>query len=102
MVIVSRGGEQYAPVASWPESGTNPLLLSEVVEQVIDEQCGLLNELKESSTYAIAYPVMINGDLRGVAALEVAVAGEANLQRAMEQLQWGAAWLELLIRKKKE
>lgn len=99
LLIVSGADKQFAPVAAWPQTGSDPQRLSDVVERVLEEHCGLLVELPDSANYAIAYPLLIDDDLSGVVALEVSVAAEADLQRAMEQLQWGVAWLEILFRR---
>ncbi len=64
---------------------------------MLDEHCGLLVELEASSHYALAYPMLINNQLHGIVALEVSATTEIELQQAMEQLQWGASWLELLV-----
>ena len=100
LLIVETTDKQFTPVAGWPQNGTNPQRLSDVVERVLEENCGLLVELESSANYAIAYPLLIDGKLNGVIALEVAGSSEAELQQAMEQLQWGASWLELLVRRK--
>ena len=70
------------------------------VVQVLEEQCGMLVEIPDSANYAIAYPLFIDESLHGVVALEVAFATESQLQKAMEQVQWGVAWLELLVRRR--
>ncbi|MEN8190349.1 MAG: HlyD family efflux transporter periplasmic adaptor subunit [Thermodesulfobacteriota bacterium] len=100
LLIVNDDTQQFKPVASWPESGTEPERLSDVIEQVLEERCGLLLELDTADRFGIAYPVIIDDALFGVAALEAAVIDEAELQQAMENLQWGASWLELLVRRK--
>lgn len=96
LIIIDAQG-QFRPVAGWPRGGVDTVRLSNVVERALDERCGLLVELETSGHYALAYPVFIDGQLHGVAALEVSTTAETELQRAMEQLQWGTAWLELLV-----
>ncbi|MCK4501399.1 MAG: histidine kinase, partial [Desulfuromonadales bacterium] len=100
LLIVADDQGQFAPVAAWPQDETDPARLSDVVERVLEERCGLLVEVPDSPNYAIAYPLFIDERLHGVIALEVVVTAEAELQRAMEQVQWGGAWLELLVRRK--
>ena len=100
LLIVADDQGQFAPVAAWPQDETDPARLSDVVERVLEERCGLLVEVPDSPNYAIAYPLFIDERLHGVIALEVVVTAEAELQRAMEQVQWGVAWLELLVRRK--
>ncbi|MCK4690383.1 MAG: HlyD family efflux transporter periplasmic adaptor subunit [Desulfuromonadales bacterium] len=100
LLIVAAADKQFMPVAGWPQSGSDPQRLSDVVERVLEENCGLLVELPDSANYAIAYPLLVDETLCGVVALEVSASAEAELQRAMEHLQWGVAWLELLVRRK--
>ncbi len=100
LLIVRTEGEQFTPVAQWPELGVDPSTLSDVIERVLDEHCGLLTELATANQYAVAYPVLIDEQLQGVIAFEVSVTEESELQSIMEKLQWGTAWLELLVRRK--
>lgn len=100
ILIVANESQQFSPVASWPQENSDPVRLSDVVERVLEERCGLLVEIADSPHYAIAYPLFIDDTLQSVVALEVQVNDEAALQQAMEQLQWGVAWLELLVRRK--
>ena len=100
LLVVVNDSAQFSPVAVWPVANTDPERLADVVERVLEEQCGLLVEIPNSTNYAIAYPLFIEDSLHGVVALEVAFAAENLLQQAMEQVQWGVAWLELLVRRK--
>ncbi len=100
LLITATSDKQFAPVAGWPLEETDPSRLSDVVERVLDESCGLLVELDLAKNYAIAYPLVVDEKLSGVVALEIAANSETELQQAMEQLQWGIAWLELLVRRK--
>jgi len=99
LLVVARESQQFGPVASWPQGDNDPVRLSDVVERVLEERCGLLVEIPQSTHYAIAYPVFIDDSLHGVVALEVHVTVESQLQQAMEQLQWGVGWLELVVRR---
>lgn len=100
VLIVANEAQQFSPVAGWPQEYNDPVRLSDVVERVLEERCGLLVEIADSANYAIAYPLFVDETLHGVVALEVQVTAEVQLQQAMEQLQWGVAWLELLVRRK--
>lgn len=100
LLIMATPRNTFSPVAGWPEGKNDPLQLSDVVERVLEERCGLLVELPASSHYGIAYPLLIDEELRGVVALEISVTAEQVLQKAMEQLQWGIVWLEVLVRRK--
>jgi hypothetical protein len=101
--------DSFAPVSKWPEEGGEVERLADVSDRVLDERCGLLVELPRPSGvntaspghYGLAYPILINGRLHGVVAVEVATSSEGQLKAAMDNLQWGASWLELLFCKGK-
>ena len=97
----------WSPVAAWPAAGGDPARLVEVCERVLDERCGLLLELEPSDQdsrleehYGIGYPLLVDDQLRGVVALELAGSDQQRLAAAMEQLQWGVCWLEVLHRRR--
>ncbi|MCH7863447.1 MAG: HlyD family efflux transporter periplasmic adaptor subunit, partial [Proteobacteria bacterium] len=48
---------------------------------------------------AIGYPIMVNDQVRGAAAIEVDQAPDDEVRLAMDQLEWGCGWLESLIRR---
>lgn len=97
----------FTPVARWPEDGEDPERLVEVSERVLEECCGLLVELDMagsqsaaiSSSYGVAYPILVDDQLRGVVAVEVLARSEDELKLLMGQLQWGISWIELLFRR---
>lgn len=99
------GPESFAPVARWAGPGAGdaqPERLAEISERVLSERCGLLTELAGAADrrhYGMAYPVAVEGDLLGVAAIEIAPQREEQLRPAMQQLQWGISSLELFFRR---
>ncbi len=100
LLLTAGEGQRFSPVAGWPRGGGEPARLSGVLERVIEDGRGLVMELDRSGRYAMAYPVAVDGRMFAVVAVELAAAREADLKRAMEQLQWGASWLELLLRRR--
>ena len=46
LVLGEPDKESYSPFSKWPEEGEEPERLTEISERVIEEQCGLLVELK--------------------------------------------------------
>lgn len=100
VLVVSGKDKPLVPVATWPQQDADPSRLSDAVERVFGERCGMLLELRSPAGYAIAYPVLVDDALQGIVALEITAEKEGDLQMAMEQLQWGTSWLELLLRRK--
>lgn len=87
----------FVPVSKWPEGGEASALV-EILEQVLEERCPLLTPLAGMAGrghYALAYPVLTDGELLGAVAVAVAPEDEGGLRNAMAQLQWGGAWVEL-------
>jgi len=55
--------------------------------------------LQAGERHQLAHPVRVEGELRGVVALELEARGEGGARAAMRELQWGAGWLEVLLRR---
>ena len=110
LVLGDGVGSSFTPVAQWPQGGVqDPEKLAEICERSLGEGIGLLSELASADgnsadlhkcrRWGIAYPLTIDGKLRGVVALEIETAREDELRSAMEQLQWGMLSLELVFRR---
>jgi RND family efflux transporter MFP subunit len=107
VVIMQRPGTQsFAPVAFYPENPRNRLLLAEVSERALKEGRGILQPQEESADpeargprYQLAYPVRLDGEVRGVVGMDIDWRPEPQLQAAMRDLQWGSGWLEVVLRR---
>jgi len=97
VVLQKPGIETFAPLAFWPEGRRERPQLAQIIERALREGRGLVEPRRPN--YQIAYPVRLDGKVRGVVGLEVAWRDEIELQAAMRQLQWGAGWLEVLLRR---
>ena len=97
----------YTPVAVWPDAKLSMHHLTGAAESALKERRGLLIESNSQPTpenpspenFQIAYPIEISGQLHGVVVLGVEQEDKKEVQTAMRQLHWGAAWLEVLIRR---
>jgi len=98
VVLQKPGTEGFAPLAAWPEARRERPGTTQIAERALREGRGLV-EGQGTETYQIAYPVRLDGAVRGVVALEITWREAAGLQAAMRQLQWGSAWLEVLLRR---
>jgi RND family efflux transporter MFP subunit len=110
VVLQKPGGESFAPLAFWPEERPARSGLSEITERALREGRGIVqpvqardglpaSQLPDQPDYQIAYPIRLDGRLRGVVGLEIGWREAAQLQAAMRQLQWGSGWLEVLLRR---
>lgn len=105
MGVADRG--PYAPMAVWPDAKLDLKHLSGVAERALRERRGLLVENRPDTpgaalspeSFHIAYPIEVSDQLHGVVVLGVNAASRREVQGIMRQLHWGAAWLEVLIRR---
>lgn len=97
----------YTPVAVWPDAKLSMNHLVGIAEKSIRERRGILQDTKEDARFAggaaetcqIAYPIEVNEKIHGVVVLEVERHSNKEVQGIMRRLHWGAAWLEVLIRR---
>ena len=95
----------YVPISFWPEGQRGTLGLTEVAELALQEKRGVLrdeghdNKALNLRVCYIGYPLMLDEKLYGVVAIEIVVRPEPLMRAAMRQLQWGSAWIELIIRR---
>jgi RND family efflux transporter MFP subunit len=92
----------YRPTACWPEGSDPSVALSKTAKAAISKRKGVVAELKSSSADegvekdAIAYPIVIEGKLLGVAAIEVERQPNVRQKSVLQMLQWGAAWFQAM------
>lgn len=94
-----------APAAFWPAAGGDgPTSLLATAKRAISEQKGVVSGHRADAPRGghqccNAYPFVIDGMLRGAVALEINDRSEEELRAVMRQLQWGAAWMEVAVRR---
>jgi RND family efflux transporter MFP subunit len=104
VVLQKPGTDNFAPLAFWPERSADRPQLAAVTEQALREGRGVIQPrpavpMPAEPDYQVAYPVRVDGKVRGVVALDISWRENPQLQTVMRQLQWGAAWLEVLLRR---
>jgi RND family efflux transporter MFP subunit len=98
----------YTPVAVWPDAKLSMNHLTGAAERALRERRGLLVENPPDENgnrpfpepFHVAYPIEVSGKLHGVVVLGVERASRSEVQGVMRQLHWGAAWIEVLIRRR--
>lgn len=92
----------YRPTACWPEGSDPSVALSKTARAAISKRKGVVAELKVSDgdegsdRDAIAYPIVVDGKLLGVAAIEVERQPNVRQKSVLQMLQWGAAWFQAM------
>lgn len=106
VVLQKPGAETFAPLAFWPEGRRDRSHLAEVTERALREGRGVVQPreggsgtLPHQPDYQLAYPIRVEGKVRGVVGVEIRWRQETQLQSAMRQLQWGSGWLEVMLRR---
>jgi RND family efflux transporter MFP subunit len=102
VILESAKTGSLVPIAFWPGDSGGAPALSGIVERAIRDKKGIVQRgdgesdetPPESRPVQMAYPILVGERLAGVAALEIAPRAQIQLQSAMRQLQWGAAWLQ--------
>ena len=97
----------FTPVAVWPDSRISMNHLTGAAERALKERRGLLLDGDSASddenafpqSYHVAYPIEVSAKLHGVVVLEVEQHQRHEVQAILRHLHWGAAWLEVLIRR---
>jgi RND family efflux transporter MFP subunit len=105
-VVVVGPGESgpFQPVAEWPEGSQPGEAVAAAADLAMSERRGVVSGLDAEidpgaapAAWAVAYPISVYDELRGVVAFEIEGRPRNELRSVMRQLQWGAAWIELLL-----
>ncbi|MDF1590604.1 MAG: efflux RND transporter periplasmic adaptor subunit [Desulfobacterales bacterium] len=108
MVLLGNADQgPYSPVAVWPDAKLSMVHLTGAAQRALKERRGLLLESDSAAqaenilpeSYHVAYPIEVSKKLHGVVVLEIEQHSNLEIQAVMRQLHWGAAWLEVLIRR---
>src|SRR3990172_1949324 len=95
----------YQPAAHWPHSQDNKQQLTATAAQALQERSALIIQRTDRADsngsshewYEVAYPISVADLFCGVVVFKVSSRPRAQLESALQQLSWGAAWLEVLI-----
>ncbi|MBN0986546.1 efflux RND transporter periplasmic adaptor subunit [Amphritea pacifica] len=98
-LVLESGDAGFLPTAIWPEKSQPDDEFTALIEEGIDEATGLVHSMA-SGCYGVAFPIRLDDQLVGVVAVSLRLPQTA-LPAVMEQLQWGSAWIELLVRRQR-
>lgn len=97
----------FTPVAVWPDPSVSVEHLTPIAEKSLRERRGMVSEsaagpqasAARAACIQVAYPIEVSDRIHGVIVLEIARRPADRIQEVMRRLHWGAAWLEVLIRR---
>lgn len=98
-LVLDSGENGFLPTAIWPPKSQPDDEFTALIEEGIEEASGLVHTLS-SGRYGVAFPIRLDDELAGVVALSLNVPNML-LPEVMEQIQWGSAWIELLVRRQR-
>lgn len=96
-LVLESGEAGFQPTAIWPEKSQTDQEFTALIEEGLEEASGLVHTLA-SGGYGVAFPIRLDDKLVGVVAISLRV-NSMVLPAVMEQVQWGSAWIELLLRR---
>jgi RND family efflux transporter MFP subunit len=104
VILQKSTSASFVPVAFFPEKPRDRNRLAGVAESALKAGQGVVEPVKadagaQVARYQLAYPVRLDGQVRGVVGVDIEPRSDAQLQAAIRNLQWGSGWLELLLRR---
>jgi multidrug resistance efflux pump len=107
VVLGPPGRGPFAPAAVWPKGSSGSRMLAGATETAVGTGRLVVQSSQgkdapgEPATDAVAYPIMVNDQVCGAAAVEIDETSDSDVRLAMDQLEWGCGWLEALIRRRR-
>jgi multidrug resistance efflux pump len=96
------GDERLTPVAFYPRRSDGPTSLLGAARKALTERKGVVsghNPGKAAGLCCAAYPFIVDDTPCGAVAIELEDRSEQDLRAVMRALQWGAAWMEVAMRR---
>jgi RND family efflux transporter MFP subunit len=107
--VVLLENDRFKPMGYWPAATKHSDSLMAVAEHALKERRGVVQSMKSSGVSTlenvsspIAYPILLDDTVIGVAALEIRSTNEQELAAIMRRLQWGTVWIENFYRKNRQ
>jgi RND family efflux transporter MFP subunit len=98
VVVMQKPGEAaLVPVAWFPDPPADRESLARIIERTLKEGQGVV--LPAGDAHQLGLPIRLDGEARGAIGLDIESRPEPQLRGAMRELQWGSAWLEVLLRR---
>lgn len=98
-LVLESGESGFVPTAAWPEKTKPDEEIVALIEEGIEEATGLMHKLS-SGGFGLAFPIRLDDNLAGVVAIALN-SDQHDLPEVMEKVQWGSAWVEVMLRRHK-
>jgi RND family efflux transporter MFP subunit len=97
LVLGAPDAGPYIPFGVWPPGSPPGAVLAEVAGSSLAQRQDLI--VSKDSHTVIATPILVDGHLHGVVAVECAPASESRRQQQLHQLRWGCSGIEAILRR---
>jgi multidrug resistance efflux pump len=92
----------FSPQAFWPSVATGAARLADVAEDALGRRSAAIAALDADGAspgcFGLAVPLVVEGQLHGVVAVELVGREPADLHAALAQMQWATAWIDRHLR----
>ncbi len=86
----------FAPVSVWPPGQTASPLMAEAAGNALTQRRPVIAKKRPRSV--VASPILVDGHLHGIVAVESSTQHEGRLQQQVQQLRWGSGNLAVILR----
>lgn len=98
ILLEVRAGEPAAQIAAWPDGRREGARLRQIAEQVATTRRPAVVRPADvgiaPAHIHVGYPVLVGAEPAYCIAVELPARTDASVAKALEQMQWGAGWLE--------
>jgi len=107
VVTEENGSRQLA--AAWPDGVPPTTALTSAIAMAAEQRRGIVqrpeavqNDSDAVADASLAFPIVLDGTVESVVAIELSAVRGSEIRTAMRQLQWGTAWIRERLRQRAE
>lgn len=102
LVILGKPSDgMFEPTAVWPDKSAVTQEIASEIEKVLQQNHSSINNTESNNSHIIASSLWVDNQVYGAVAIEVVDASSEELQQILQQLEWGAGWLEVNVHRNK-
>lgn len=97
ILVESSGGQNYVPIAVWPQANSDMARMGEAVQRALADRRVVVQPCSEpAGLWHVAAPLAVHDRIAGSVVLEL-TAHDDTLPVLLRELHWGSAWLSNLF-----